>query len=139
MEYTVEMADRIAEKLRALPPMDASKTRLNKQGVVIHLAGEIAALQERGYTLEQVAESLRGSGLEITTPTLKSYLQRSKRNPNRGRRKASPARAREAAPAPQPGRQGIARDAPKGASAEATPNTPKSTKSEFITADRQKL
>lgn len=138
MDYTVEMADRIAEKLRKLPPVDPSQARLNKQGVVRHLAGEIAALQERGYTLEQIAESLRGSGLEITTPTLKSYLQRSKRNRARPRRKAPPGQAAQPAPAPQPSRPGPAREAPRGGP-EAPPNAPKSTKSEFITADRQKL
>jgi len=42
------------------------------------LAGELVALQQRGYTIEEVAESLRGRGLAITTPTLKNYLQRAK-------------------------------------------------------------
>jgi len=36
------------------------------------------ALQKRGYTLDQISETLRGEGLDITTPTLKSYLQRIK-------------------------------------------------------------
>ena len=35
-------------------------------------------MQQRGYTLEEVAEGLRGRGLAITTPTLKNYLQRAK-------------------------------------------------------------
>ena len=42
------------------------------------LSKEIAALQKRGYTLEQISETLRGEGLNIATPTLKSYLQRAK-------------------------------------------------------------
>ena len=46
-----------------------------------HLVAEIAALQQRGYTIEQVVESLQGVGLTITTPTLKSYLQRAKAKP----------------------------------------------------------
>ena len=78
MDYTLETADRIAEKLRAIPAKDPSQRRLDKQGMVRHLAAEIVALQERGYTLEEVAESLRGQGLDITTPTLKNYLQRTK-------------------------------------------------------------
>ncbi len=81
MTYTVENAEEMARTLRALPAMDASKRRLSKQGVVKYLATEIAALQERGYTLEQVSESLQGAGLTITTPTLKSYLQRTKTKP----------------------------------------------------------
>lgn len=78
MDYTLEIADRLAEKLRATPAKDPSQRRLDKQGVVRHLASEILALQQRGYTLEEVAESLRGHGLDITTPTLKNYLQRAK-------------------------------------------------------------
>ncbi len=47
------------------------------------LAKEIVALQKRGYTLEQIAETLRGEGLAISTPTLKSYLQRIKLGKNK--------------------------------------------------------
>ena len=79
MPYTLEQTDQMESALRALPPMDSSKRRLTKQAVVKRLAREIAALQGRGYSMEQVGESLRGVGLEITTPTLKSYLQRVKK------------------------------------------------------------
>jgi hypothetical protein len=78
MDYTLETAHRLAEELRAIPAKDPSQRRLDKQGMVKHLAQEIVALQQRGYTIEEVAESLRGRGLEITTPTLKNYLQRAK-------------------------------------------------------------
>jgi hypothetical protein len=78
MEYTLETARRLAEDLRAIPPKDPAQRRLDKQGMVRELASEIVALQKRGYTIEEVAESLRGRGLDITTPTLKNYLQRAK-------------------------------------------------------------
>jgi hypothetical protein len=78
IEYTVESANRLAEELRAIPPKDPAKRKLDKQGMVRLLAGEIVALQQRGYTIEEVAEGLRGRGLAITTPTLKNYLQRAK-------------------------------------------------------------
>jgi hypothetical protein len=81
MEYTLELAERLAKELHAIPPKDPSKRRLDKQALVKHLAEEIASLQQRGYTIEEVAESLRGHGLDITTTTLKNYLQRA-----RGRR-----------------------------------------------------
>ena len=77
MDYTVELGHQIIEKMRAMPPKDPAKRRINKQGLIRLLAQEIAALQERGYTIEDVVESLHGWGLDITTPTLKSYLQRS--------------------------------------------------------------
>jgi hypothetical protein len=90
MLYTLEQTEQMISALRALPPMDSSRRRLNKQEVVKQMAGEIAALQARGYTIEQVVESLHGVGLDITTPTLKSYLQRVKKRS----RKDAPKRQR---------------------------------------------
>jgi len=78
IEYTVESANWLIVELRAIPPKDPAKRKLDKQGMVSLLAGELLALQQRGYTIEEVAESLRGRGLAITTPTLKNYLQRAK-------------------------------------------------------------
>lgn len=78
MDYTLENANRLVEELHAIPPKDPAKRKLDKQGIVRILANELVALQQRGYTLEEVAESLRGRGLSITTPTLKNYLQRTK-------------------------------------------------------------
>jgi hypothetical protein len=108
MTYTLEETERMVGALRALPPMDRSKRHLTKQAVVKQMAREIASLQARGYTIEQVVESLHGVGFEITTPTLKSYLQRvKKRNGKktpRGQRPSDPpvaASSRER-PAPPP-------------------------------------
>ena len=78
IEYTVESANWLIAELRAIPPKDPAKRKLDKQRMVSLLAGELIALQQRGYTIEEVAESLRGRGLAITTPTLKNYLQRAK-------------------------------------------------------------
>ena len=64
IDYTVEGANRLAEELRAIPPKDPAKRKLDKQGMVSLLAGELLALQQRGYTIEEVAESLRGRGLD---------------------------------------------------------------------------
>jgi hypothetical protein len=77
MGITVEQVETIAAKLRALPPIENKKRVVSKQESIRMLTGEIAALRERGYTLEQVAELLTADHLEIGAPTLKSYLQRS--------------------------------------------------------------
>ena len=45
--------------------MDDSKRTLTKQAMIKHLAREIASLQQRGYSIEQVTDSLRGVGLDI--------------------------------------------------------------------------
>jgi hypothetical protein len=96
MEYTLEAARRLAEELRAIPPKDPSQRRLDKQGMVRELAQELVALQQRGYTIEEVAESLRGHGFEITTVTLKNYLQRAKNSGTKSRKARRPVGARSA-------------------------------------------
>jgi methionine synthase II (cobalamin-independent) len=78
MKYTTEQLEAIAAKLRDMPPVEKKKQEHSKQEAVRILAKEIAALQKRGYTLDQISETLRGEGLSIATPTLKSYLQRAK-------------------------------------------------------------
>jgi methionine synthase II (cobalamin-independent) len=77
-EYTNEQLEAIASKLREMPPIEKKKRRHSKQEAVRILSKEIAALQKRGYTLDQISETLRGEGMDIATNTLKSYLQRAK-------------------------------------------------------------
>jgi len=78
MKYTTEQLEAIAAKLREMPPVEKKKREHNKAEAVRLLSKEIALMQKRGYTLDQISESLRGEGLDIATPTLKSYLQRAK-------------------------------------------------------------
>lgn len=109
MTYTLEQTEEMVSALRALPTMDSSKRRLNKQAVVKRLSRELAAVQARGYTMEQIAECLRGIGFEISTPTLKSYLQRIKK---RNGKDAPKRRVRHASavtpPTPEPKADGAA-------------------------------
>ncbi|MBX6889955.1 protein mobC (plasmid) [Pseudomonas aeruginosa] len=78
MKHTTEQLEAIAAKLREMPPVEKKKQEHSKQNAVRILSKEIALLQKRGYTLDQISETLRGEGLSIATPTLKSYLQRAK-------------------------------------------------------------
>lgn len=78
MGYTVAQVEEIAGKLRALPTIVPPPKDLTKSDVVKMLAKEIKSLQKRGYSLEQIASSLKGEGLNISTPTLKSYMQKAK-------------------------------------------------------------
>ena len=75
MSYTSEYITKIANKLQQLPEVSVSR-KISKQEAVKILKDEIQLLRKRGYTLESIADSLRGNGLDISTPTLKSYLQR---------------------------------------------------------------
>src|ERR1035437_5448768 len=83
MGYTNEKLAAIAAKMKTMPVIEKKKQEHSKQDAVKVLSKEIVSLQKRGYTLDQIAETLRGEGLDITTPTLKSYLQRIKVGKNK--------------------------------------------------------
>jgi hypothetical protein len=140
MEYTVEEVDRFGDVLLALPEMDPAQRKLDKQGAVKRLKEKIALIQQRGYTIEQIAESLTTAGLQLTTPTLKSYLQRAKKTGGKGAAKA-PRRA--ASPTVRTVDTGRAENASLSVSASAkaaaAEGVPKSTHSEFNASDRVRV
>ncbi len=74
--YTLAQVNELAAALRALPAKDPYQRRFLKLAAVAEIADEITALQQRGYTLEEVAGILTAEGVEITFGTLKEYLQR---------------------------------------------------------------
>ena len=47
--------------------------------MIRHIADGDHSLQQRGYTLEEIAGALSTEGVDITCPTLKNYLQRIRR------------------------------------------------------------
>ena len=89
MGYTVAQVEEIAGRLRALPTIEPPPKDLTKSDVVKMLAKEIKSLQKRGYSLEQISSSLKGEGLDISTPTLKSYMQKAKTPGVKAKAKAS--------------------------------------------------
>ena len=76
--YKADHLEAVAAKLRAMPQVEKKPKDHNKQDAIKILAREIKAMQTRGYSLDQIGETLRGEGIAVTTPTLKSYLQRTK-------------------------------------------------------------
>lgn len=78
MGLTREQVEEIAGKLRAMPKIEPPPKDLTKQDAVKILAKEIKSLRTKGYSMEQIANSLKGFGLEVSTPTLRNYLQRNK-------------------------------------------------------------
>jgi len=117
----------IAEKLRKMPPAPPAEVNVTNQEAVRLLEREIAGMQRKGYSLEQIVESLRGEGLDLSTPTLKSYRSRAKAAKGRGRRPSSALRAAEPMAAPL---------TPKAATASTRPETPtKSGKDAFLVKD----
>jgi len=71
---TAEKIEKIAKKLRQMPPVQ-KKPEYSPEEAISMLKGEISAMRKRGYSMIQIAQALRGEGLEIDTPTLKGYLQ----------------------------------------------------------------
>ncbi len=80
--YTVKRANEIGRALQALPDVKDSRRRLTEREVVRHLAGEIAALQARGYTIDDVVGHLVTLGFEISAPTLLRFLSPSPSDAN---------------------------------------------------------
>jgi hypothetical protein len=80
--YTRNELDKMADALRSLPA--ATKDKLNKQGVVKYLVAEIMGLQQRGYTVERIAEILQAQGMSIAPRTLQAYRGRMKKRRRRG-------------------------------------------------------
>lgn len=79
MQRTIEQAKQLSAKLRALPHIQDEQRKISKQEEIRMLASEISTLiRERNWTIQQVAEYLTREGLEISSATLKNYLQRSK-------------------------------------------------------------
>ena len=89
MAITIEKVEAIAAKLRAMPPVENKKREISKQESIKLLTGEITAMRERGYTLEQIAALLTEDELQIGAPTLKSYLQRAASTSKHGSKQRS--------------------------------------------------
>lgn len=75
----------IIEMARNAPPAPPSETDVSKQEGVRLLVPAIAEFRRKGYSMQQIADSFRGVGFELTTPTLKSYLARVKASKRRRR------------------------------------------------------
>jgi hypothetical protein len=120
----------IAEKARRMPPAPPAEANVTKQEAVRLLAREIAGLQRKGYKLDQIVASFRGDGLDLSTPTMKSYLSRVKasRNRRRGATKQPPVRTKALAPlAETETPPSIKGEAPPLTEQEAPPSTKKDT------------
>jgi hypothetical protein len=85
MGLTYAQLEKLKEELLKMPAPPRDNITPTKQEAVRFIADAIEELQERKFSLEQIAEALSGKGLEISTPTLKSYLSRI--NAKKARRK----------------------------------------------------
>src|ERR1022692_2803578 len=100
MGLSRDQVEQLRSTLKAVPKAPAASLDTTKQDAVKLLAREIEGLQRRGYSLEQIAEMLKGGGLVVSTPTLKSYLSRAKTTRERGRQAGPRRKAAGGANAP---------------------------------------
>ncbi|TXH44311.1 MAG: hypothetical protein E6Q92_04395 [Burkholderiaceae bacterium] len=147
MRRTIEHAEQLAAKLRALPAVENKTREISKQEEVRLLAADIQALiRERNWTIQQVAEYLTAEGLEIGAPTLKSYLQRSKANskkPSGKRKTAATSTPTDRTPHASRTQEGVASAPTIGERAAAalsqTPSNTSSATAAITRPDRQQL
>lgn len=128
MTYPLAQIEALKVQLKELPEPDVGSRSVSKQQAIRLLARDIARLQRKGYTLEQVAAVLSERGVDINAATLKSYLRRTKRRPRRGAQGAATATPRSADRAPREAARAPAGDdgvAPPAATADGGEPPPK--------------
>lgn len=103
MKYSTTQLEGIAAKLREMRLVEKKKQEHSKQEAVKLLAKEITALKKRGYTLDEISETLRSEGLDLATPTLRNYLQKLKHSKKNKSKPKSESKKRES---PEPSFKG---------------------------------
>lgn len=123
---TMKKVEELRQKLKAAPKVSPEKIEVTKTEAIGLLKGDIEAMQKRGYSLEAIAKFITDDGIEITTPTLKSYLQRAK--------KSTKTRSQKAAKPKQEGTQKPEKEEPnvKGNSADFSDYNPVPNKEDLI-------
>jgi IS30 family transposase len=101
--FTVEQVGAAKAQLSALPERPQKPKPLNLAQSIREMKSEIQAALKRGYTLEDIAQSLKDNQFEVGVPTLRAYLYRKNRaaatavNKRGTRRKPAAARAPDTA------------------------------------------
>jgi redox-regulated HSP33 family molecular chaperone len=99
-QYTKDQIAAVAMKLQGMPDFVKEKTEFSKKETILMLLKEIKDLQKRGYSIEQIASALKGEGIDISTPTLRSYIQQQQKKKAPKKVIASPAVTTEPAKKP---------------------------------------
>lgn len=95
--YTADEIQQFAQGLRNTPA--PPKNEFSPKETFELLKGEIESLRQRGFSLKQIVDAMNGVGLEISTPTLKKYMQIPK---EAKRKKTTPKEGARRIPPPQP-------------------------------------
>lgn len=79
MKYSQNDIGKLSAAIQSAAASDSAPAHISKQQAVMALSKGLLGLRRQGYSLVQIAEILRGEGLDILPITLKTYLQRAKK------------------------------------------------------------
>jgi FtsZ-binding cell division protein ZapB len=88
----MEQLEKLKNKMKAAPEKEKAKQLISKQDAVKLLQPEIEAMQRKRYSLEEIAQFMATNypDLNISVATLKSYLQRVKKEEGEAAAKGKP-------------------------------------------------
>lgn len=109
MSYTEDEIKEFSKKLKELPAIKKQKN-ITKMEAVKFLKNDIIELRKRGYSVENISESMNGIGLDISIGTLKSYLARAKMVTKPAAKKKAQSQATVDTPRPAPADKVIEKD-----------------------------
>ena len=109
MSYTEDEIKEFSKKLKELPAIKKQKN-ITKMEAVKLLKNDIIELRKRGYSVENISESMNGIGLDISIGTLKSYLARAKMVTKPAAKKKAQSQATVDTPSPAPASKVIEKD-----------------------------
>ncbi len=93
MTITVAQVESLKLQLREMPLPEKSQQVLSKQAAIARRAADLVKLQQRGYSIDEIADILTAHGLAVTGKSLKTYLYRARSHePGRGKQPAPRAR-----------------------------------------------
>jgi len=80
-----ERIEAAKSRLRALPEKPKAPKAFSIAEAIRQIKNEVRAALKRGYTFDEIAQALKEDGIDVGTPTLKSYV-------SRGNKKRPPAK-----------------------------------------------
>jgi hypothetical protein len=83
-----ERIEAARSRLRALPEKPRTPKAFSIAEAIRQIKTEVRAALKRGYTFDEIAQALKEDGIDVGTPTLKSYVSRG--NKKRSAAKTAP-------------------------------------------------
>jgi hypothetical protein len=71
-----ERIEAAKSRLRALPEKPKASKAFSMAEAIRQIKNEVRAALKRGYTFDEIAQALKEDGIDVGTPTLKSYVSR---------------------------------------------------------------